>query len=116
MAAGIKNFLIEKGSTWNKTMHFGTGNAANPTPFSLVGYTVRMEIRLKNDDSTPLMTLSNAVDNGKITIVSVTGGIIKAGLTKTETAALSFQEAYYRIIADNGTDAKRWLEGKIIIG
>ena len=114
MAAGIKNFLIERGNTWSKTLTLCTGTKENPQPINLTGYSVTMEIRLHRDDVEPVLTLS--IDNGKCTFVSASNGKINFLLSPDSTLQIPFQEAYYKISTLKNGFNPRWLEGKIIIG
>lgn len=103
MGAARYTLRIEQGATWQPVLTLRDTN--------LTGYTARMQARTNVADVDTLLDLST--ENGKIAIDGPAGQITLT-LTSGETAALTWQQAYYdlEIIAPDG-DVTRLLKGII---
>ena len=126
MAAGIYNFTIEQGTTFQRTFKYKDSEG---TPIDLTNYDVNMDVRSSISDSTAILDIneSSATKNGvdltddtffTITSASVSASANEINLTidADTTASMSFDTAVYDIeISDNSTPKviTRILQGKI---
>jgi hypothetical protein len=111
MSAGIYNFTIEQGTTFNRTFWY---NDSNGDPIDLSNYTVRMDIK-HSYGSEALAQYSS--DTHHFTITTPDDGTkpnqINLVISATETAAFNFTGALYDIELLNGDIVTRLLQGKI---
>lgn len=128
MAAGIYNFTIEQGTTFQRTFKY---KDASGNPLDLSNHTVRMQIR--SDLADNLGTLLNEFGSGSSFTTAGSGGlfIISASvegqslsvldqftlfISASTTTSMSFESAIYDIeIEDTGSIVTRLLQGKIKI-
>ena len=114
MAAGIYNFTIEQGATFQRTFKYkdSTGTAIN-----LSNHTVRMQLREFIDSTSTIISLTES-EGSNGSLLTVSGGDsneIIVLITATDTALMTFDQAVYDLeIADNtvGT-VTRLLQGKV---
>lgn len=108
MSAGVYDFYIEQGATFNQPLVWkdSSGTAVNVT-----GYTARMQIRKTVDATTVILTLTT--ENGRIT-VGTSNGLITLLVSAADTAALtSFCGVYdLEVISPTGV-VTRLLEGQV---
>lgn len=83
MAAGTYNFIIEKGTTFTRSVTWtdSTGAAIN-----LTGYTARMQGRATMDATTTIFSLTTPATG--ISIPTPASGTLVITLTDTQTSAL----------------------------
>jgi hypothetical protein len=88
MIAGIYNITCEQGATFNRRF-----TITNPdgTPYSLVGFTARMQVRRDIDSTTTLLTIVSGTDN---IVLSPSLGVIDIYLTPAQTAGLTRSGVY----------------------
>lgn len=105
MSAGIYNFTLNQGATFNKQMTVKENNS----PLNLTGYTAAMQLRSTYDSSTVALSMTAAVLNA-------TQGILSISATATATAAL--EEGIYvydlEITTSAGT-VTRLLQGQVTV-
>lgn len=111
MSAGIYDFYIEQGATFQKII---TWKDSNDDPIDLTGYIARMQFRSQISSDTVLMTATT--ENGKITLGGVLG-TVSITLSATETAAFDFACAVYDLELQSsvlsGSVVTRLLEGSV---
>jgi len=125
MAAGIYNFTIEQGTTFERTFKY---KDADGNPLDLSNHSVRMQIRSDKADNTTsflhefgsgsefatagsggLFILSSSVGNSEIDQFTL-------HISASTTANMSFESALYDIEIENtGSIVTRLLQGKIKI-
>lgn len=104
MPAGTYNLSIEQGATFSLQVAL---QAPGGGVFSLVGYTVRAQIRRSH-------THSQAVDLS-VTITAPATGVFVLGLSATQTASLGFDTGVWDLeIALNGV-VTRVLQGAVSV-
>lgn len=107
MTAGIYNFIIEQGATWNPiiTWKDNTGTAIN-----LTGYSARLQIRDAINSISTIVSLTSA---SGITLGG-SAGTIAPLLSATATAALDFDDAVYDLELVSGSGiVYRLLQGSV---
>lgn len=110
MAAGKLDLLIEQGATFKHQFQVKQGSGVSAPAANLTGYAARMQIRPEVASSTIFISLTT--ENGRITITPLTG-LIDLLISATDTAALSFDVAYWDIeIVSAGGEVTRLLQGK----
>ena len=121
MAAGIYNFTIEQGSTFQRTFKYKDSNG---DPISLSNHDISMDIRESVDSPTTILDISeeqgiksdgSTTSNTSFT-VSSSAHQFTLVIDADTTASMSFNTAVYDIeIADNSTPkvVTRLLQGKI---
>lgn len=121
MAAGIYNFTIEQGSTFQRTFKYKDSNG---DPLSLANHDIFMDIRESVDSPTTILDISeeqgiksdgSTVSNTNFT-VSSSNHQFTLTIDADTTASMSFNTAVYDIeIKDNSTPpvVTRLLQGKI---
>ena len=107
MSAGLHDFEIEQGTTFTKDVVYKPGGVAA----NLTGYTATLIAKCNKQDAEKVLDLSTPTD----IILTPLTGTLTISLTATETAALSFKNAYYELVSINGSYKKRILEGKITL-
>ena len=121
MAAGIYNFTIEQGSTFQRTFKYKTSEG---TPISLSNHDIFMDIRESVDSLTTILDIGEGIttkDDGTTTentqfSVSSSAHEFTLTIDADTTASMSFNTAVYDIeIKDNSTPpvVTRLLQGKI---
>jgi hypothetical protein len=111
MAAGKLDLLIEQGATFKHQLQVKQGSGASAPAVNLTSYSARMQIRPEVESTTIYISLTN--QNGRITITPLTG-TLDLLISATDTAALSFDVAYYDIeIVSAGGEVTRLLQGKV---
>lgn len=103
------DLTIEQGATFTYNLTWRDGTGAIKALGS--GWTARMQIRETVSSSTTLASLTNT---SGITLAS-TGPNIVISLSATDTAALSFSNAYYDLELVNSGTVYRVLEGKVTL-
>jgi len=114
MAAGIYNFTIEQGTTFQRTFKYKN---ADGTPKSLTGADdIRMQIR-PSVDSTDTPIADFDIDDFTRAIPDGDGHSVQNQFTltisATETAAYTFGTAVYDLEIQEGGTVIRLLQGKI---
>ncbi len=128
MAAGIYNFTIEQGTTFQRTFKY---KDASGDPLDLTNHSVRMQIRSDKADKTTSFLHEfgsgsefSTQGSGGLFIVSasVAGQAISVldqftlFISSSTTETMSFESAIYDIeIEDTGSIVTRLLQGKIKI-
>lgn len=107
MSAGLHDFEIEQGTTFTKDVVYKPGGVAA----NLTGYTATLIAKCNKQDAEKVLDLSTPTE----IILTPLTGTLTISLTATETAALSFKNAYYELVIINGAYKKRILEGKITL-
>ena len=126
MAAGIYNFTIEQGTTFQRTFKY---KDASGDPLDLTNHSVRMQIRSDKADKTT--SFLHEFGSGSEFSLQGSGGLFivsssAAGITELDqftlfisastTETMSFESAIYDIeIEDTGSIVTRLLQGKIKI-
>ncbi len=111
MSAGIYDFYIEQGATFQKIISWKDSNG---DPIDLTGFTARMQFRSQISSDTVLMTATT--ENGKIVLGNGLG-TVTITLSATETADFDFACAVYDLELQssplNGSIVTRLLEGSV---
>jgi len=111
MSASI-DITIYQGETFDRTFTYNTGTLASYTPVDLTGYTARMQIRERLEDSTTIAELTT--ENSKIVLGGV-AGTIQLLLTDTETSAITTNGVYDLELISGGGVVTRLMQGKTIL-
>lgn len=114
MAAGTHNITIEQGATFLLPIQLSTGGtvAEGGTPVILTGCEIRMHIRKRVADTTPLLELSTLT--GEITITDDVLGKFEIELPEATTAAIAWASGVYDLEVETiGGFVKRYLQGKV---
>jgi hypothetical protein len=99
MAAGVFNFKVNQGETFNPSI---TWKDSNGSAYDITGYTAKMQVR--------------RFEGGAMDIPTGTDGVINLLLTATETAALTADTYIYDLLLDDGSGVKtRILEGTFTV-
>jgi hypothetical protein len=110
MAAGIYNFTIEQGTTFQRTFKYKN---ADGTPKSLTGAeAIRMQIRPSVDSDTVIATYSKETDGG-FEVATSPDNQFTLTITATQTSAFNFTNAVYDIEIEQSDVVTRLLQGKI---
>lgn len=96
----------------NYTTYTGGGVLEYNQPVDLAGFTARMQIRQKLEDSTVIKELTT--ENGGITINNTTK-TISLNISATDTAAFSFQTAVYSLELVNGAIVTPFANGSMTL-
>jgi hypothetical protein len=102
MAAGTYNLAIEQGATFSLQI---TLQAPGSGVFSLVGYTIRAQIRRSRSHS-------KATDL-TVTVAAPATGVFVLGLSAAKTAALDFQTGVWDLEITSGGVVTRVLQGTV---
>jgi hypothetical protein len=109
MTAGIYDFTLEQGATFSRTLTYKIDDVA----VNLTGYTARMKAKRRFDDVSPLINLTT--ENGGITLGG-SAGTITLTMSATDTAALSFDTAFYDLeLVSGGGVVTRLVRGTIAL-
>ena len=109
MAAARYDFTIEQGVTYSKTIYYYD---ADGDLVDLTSYSARMKARRDKSDTTAVI---DSTDNLTITLGGA-AGTITLSMTAAQTAALSFNKAYYDLeVVDGSSNVTRLLEGIITL-
>lgn len=108
MSAGVYNFIIEEGATFEKTFTWTEANA-NSSPIPIVDSTIELEVKNKSNIDVYSTT------SGHITIDPANNGKFTIKLPLEEVNMLTFDKARYElfITLPNGGNTKNLLEGVI---
>jgi hypothetical protein len=109
MAAGILDFTIEQGATFNLLLTW----KINGTPVNLTGYTARLAARVDVEDTEVILSLTTS--NGGITLGG-SAGTIRLDQTAAQTTLLPAGTYVYdlELIAPN-TTVTRLVQGELLI-
>lgn len=108
MAAGKKNIIVEKGSTFLLNLIW---KDSNQVPIDLTGYTARMQVRKSYNTSEKLLDLTT--ENGGITLGGIAGTIsIKGPADQTTAIPDNIKGGVYDLEMVNGSIVKRLIEGE----
>jgi len=107
VAAGTYHMKIEKGSTLSLVL---TYTDANDAVINLSGYTARMQIRKRMNDSNAI--LEATTENGYITLGG-SAGTVTISIPASVTATLDTVEAVYDIELVNNSIVTRLVEGTV---
>jgi hypothetical protein len=108
----VDNFSV-KVDTGNQRYKAGSGSIEWYQPKDLTGWTARMQIREKIDDTAPLVSLTSGA--GDITI-SLPDARIVFIIATSVTEELDFVEGVYDLeLVDPAGEAKTLLEGKVTL-
>jgi len=111
MAAAEYNFTIEQGATFSKTITYYDANGAL---VDLTSYTAAMKARVNKSDTATVIISSGGSQNLTITLGGALGTIALA-MTATQTAALSFDKAYYDLELTLSSTVTRIIQGMITL-
>lgn len=111
MAAAEYNFTIEQGATFSKVITWSDSNGAL---IDLTSYTAAMKARVNKSDSATVIISSGGSQNLTITLGGALGTITLA-MTAAQTAALSFDKAYYDLELTLSGTVTRLLKGIITL-
>jgi hypothetical protein len=110
MTAGVYHFTIEQGSTFTRVI---TYKDSGGTAIDLTGYTARMHLRRRIEDSDSLIELTSA--NGRIALGGI-AGTITLTISATDSANLSPVEGVYDLeLASSGGTVEKLLKGTFTI-
>jgi len=109
MSAGKLDLIIEKGATFRRTLYWET--EAPAAPIDLTGYTARMQIRTKLENS---LVLALTTENGRIQLVAVEGRIDLI-ITAAETMAMTGTDAVYDLEMVKEDEVTRLIEGDVLL-
>ncbi|PRH79392.1 hypothetical protein C6N75_09930 [Streptomyces solincola] len=114
MTAAQHNLVIEQHATFRREIRW---NDAAGNPINLTGYRIRMQARQEHSSSTVLLDFDTAALGPGMTIGPLNStGVISIALSPTATAALSFQNARYDLIAiAPGGETHRLIEGRMSV-
>ena len=105
MSAGIYNFTLNQGATFNRHLTVKENNS----PLNLTGHTAAMQLRSTYDSATVALSMTAAV-------INATQGILSISATATATAAL--EEGIYVYDLEITTSAgvvTRLLQGQVTV-
>lgn len=95
MAAGIYNFTIEQGATFNRRIVWADQNGS---PIQLSGYSAKMQIK---NSKTKELLLELSTSNGKITLGEETGEIFLY-ISALETEVINWATGIYDLELTSG--------------
>lgn len=111
MSAGRFNFTINKGSTFNYVATLYSDESAT-TAINLSGYTARMQIRKKKDDT---LIDELTTENSGITLGG-SAGTITLNISSSNTTSMTAQQGVYDIEIISGSgQVTRILQGYVNI-
>ena len=108
--AGKLNLKINQGETFRHTLLW---KDSSEVAINLTGYTARMHIRGKLEDTTTLLELTT--ENGRILITNPTIGEIKLYISATDTSSIKWIAGVYDLEMISGSDVIRLVEGKVSV-
>ena len=105
MAAGIFNFTIEQGATFNRQLTVSENNSA----LNLTGFTGAMQLRSNHESSTVALSVT-------VAIVNATQGLISISASSSSTAALEEGIYVYDLEITSSTGVvTRLLQGEVTV-
>ena len=113
MAAGIYNFTIEQGATFQRIFKY---KGSDNTPIDLSSHAVRMQIRESIDSSSPIISLTETEDathGSKITVGGDDNNEILILITASATRDMNFGQAVYDLEIELSEVVTRLLQGKV---
>ena len=114
MAAGIYNFTIEQGATFQRIFKY---KGSDSVPIDLSSHAIRMQIRESIDSSSPIIDLTeteNEINGSVITVGGNDNNEILILITAGATRDMNFGQAVYDLeIEDIDGTVTRLLQGKI---
>ena len=106
MAVYVSNLTVNTGTTFSQI--FTLESAATNSATDLTGFTANAQMR-KHADA---LTFTNFTTQ----IINATGGIIRVGLSTSQTAALKpGRHVYDVLITDTSGEVTRVLEGSVLV-
>lgn len=109
MSAGIYNFTLDQGATWNLEVIYKNANNA---VINLTNYTAALQIRKAYDASVVALDLTTT--NGGITITGAQGKI-DITATATQTAAIVSGDYVFDLEIASGGVVSRILQGTVCV-
>ena len=88
--AGKLNLIIEQGAEFERTWVY---KDENDDPVDLTGYTAQMQIRLTQDEASPIY---DSDDNNDITITALTG-TLDLVIPTADTTTMTFDRALWSV-------------------
>lgn len=120
MRAGTHNFFLEQGSTFSRSIYIEQPDLiADPTgatfePYSIVGYTARMQVRRTIDATSFLLNLTT--ENGCLTVgLTPDGNDINIDISSSVTASVSTSGVYDLEIESPSGTVSRVLQGNFTV-
>jgi hypothetical protein len=110
MSAGQYNFIIEQGSTFQRTLIYKDENG---DPVDLTPYDARMMIKAAKADTEAILSLSNETEGG-LTLGGA-AGTIAILISAEDTEDLDFDSAYYDLEIETDEVVTRLLEGTVTL-
>jgi len=109
MEPGRLNLVVYKGSTFVKSIQWKSGDP--PVAVNLTGYTARMQIRKRVNDTVILESLTT--ENSKIVFTDAVNGILELRISAAVSTAYTFCNAVYdlELVNPDGVTVYRILEG-----
>jgi hypothetical protein len=105
MSAGIHNFTLDQGATFNRQLTIKENNS----PLNLTGYTGAIQLRSSYDASTVALSVTVAVTNA-------TQGILTISASSSSTTALTEGIYVYDLeITNSSGTVTRLLQGQITV-
>jgi hypothetical protein len=109
--AGKLNLKINQGETFRHTLLW---KDSNEVAIDLTGYTARMHVRAKIEDTSTLIVLTT--ENGRIVISNPAQGEIKLYISATDTTTMTWTSGVYDLeMVNAGGDVIRLIEGKVSV-
>lgn len=115
MAAATWNLTIEQGATFYMPVQLSTGGPVSEggTPVNLTGCEIRMMVRRRLADATPVLGLTTVASAG-ITITSAANGQFVIRVDEVTTAAIAWTSGVYDLeVETSGGFVRRYLQGKV---
>lgn len=108
MQAGVYNFVIEQGATFELNIQYLDSAGI---PIDLTGYTGRMQLRPSPSSNTVYLTLSSSLNpdgtglnfSGVHNLLPATSGTIGIVISSCTSSALNFNQAYYDLELYSGS-------------
>lgn len=108
MTAGLYNFLIEQGSTFDKTLTVYVDSDMS-TPLDLTGYSGELVVKDSRPGTTTYLTFSTADSS---MVLGGAAGTVRLLATDEVTALLDFDRGVYDLeLEDSGGAVTRLLQG-----
>lgn len=105
MSAGIYNFTLDQGSTFNLVVVY---KDADGQPINLTGYAAALQVRKAFDSAAAVLSL-NTTNSG----IAITGaeGKLSIAATATQTAAIPGGDYVYDLEVSSGGVVTRLIQG-----
>jgi hypothetical protein len=115
VTAATWNLTIEQGATFYMPVQLSTGGpvAEGGTPVNLTGCEIRLMVRKRLADASPVLSLTTVASAG-ITITGPTTGQFVIQIAEVTTAALPWVSGVYDLeVETSGGFVRRYLQGKV---